>query len=196
MAPEYKVTTTDMPFNGRPKPNDQLLESLIRDNAPPITRRASMPVFARYPIALSMLTVGMVLWTLGAGASLDGWIIGINLISSVRRLSDVPIPLLSGMIQIPLIALVGLLYSCNELFLRPKRTYSLSTNIAVVMLILLTHATDVGSTYLSVTTLRENAWELQTWAANLVVPAAIYSVFLTYVPELLILQAVKMFRGR
>jgi len=71
MAPEYKVTTTDMPFNGKPKPNDLMLDEILRTNAQPITRRASMPDVPYFKVASVIVWFGAVYTTYLMIASLQ-----------------------------------------------------------------------------------------------------------------------------
>jgi len=167
------------------------LQNGQRVAAKPAPRSTPPPVVVRVSIAVSMAIVGIILWWLGASASLDGWIIGLNIASEVMRVSahvgDVP-----GLARLPLITAIGLVYSLNELYLRPIRGYLIPT----VLLIILTHATDVGSTYLFVATLRPGAWPIQVWAAANIWPAALYSIGLTYLPETLLLTAYGILRGR
>jgi hypothetical protein len=134
--------------------------------------------------------VGVILWWLGASASLDGWILFLNLISKAIKVGVV-VGDVSGPIRLLPIIAIGLIYSLCERYLRPIPKYW----IASVLLLILVHTSDIGSTYLSIATPHTGAWAIQTWAAQWILPAIAYSIALTYAPELLLSTAYKILFG-
>lgn len=139
-----------------------------------------------------MLAFGVPLWILGAKYSLDGWAIGLNILGDALTL-PARLPMARdwwALLCVPL----GLCYSYVEIWVRPRRSMAFTAGLAIVVLMLLTHITDVGSTYLAITTPSATAWALHAWAAREAWPAALWALFLTYTPEVLILGGVRMFK--
>jgi hypothetical protein len=186
---QFKVSSEPLE-NYRPRAAD-VPPGLVRDNARPV----ATPTVITYAICLFMATVGAILWCLGASASLDGWTIGLGILSDVMRLG-VAVEALRGLVRLPVLLLLGILYSAAELYLRPKRRWPIAMNIAALLLMAIVHASDMGSTFLFVMTTGAHPWALHQWAALEVWPAALYAIGLTYAPELLILSAWRIASGR
>lgn len=166
----------------------------MKDNAPAADLHAA-PVRAPRggaPLAGAlMLAFGVPMWILGAKYSLDGWVLGLNILADALTL-PARLPLASGWWAL-LAAPLGLAYSYVEVWVRPKRGRAQHV-AAVVILMALTHATDVGSTFLAAVTVPGDAWMLARWAAAELWPAGLWALALTYIPELLIITGVRQFR--
>lgn len=140
-----------------------------------------------------MLAFGLPLWVIGAKYSLDGWVLGLNIVGGVFDLPAV-VPQVSGWWALGLAAGLGLCYSYVEVWVRPRGGVRLSVLLATLILMLLTHITDVGSTAIAALSPAPGAWPIALWAAAQVWPAALWALFLTYIPEVLIIGGVSQFR--
>lgn len=153
-----------------------------------------MPWPVRLLASIGMLLIAAILWFLGASASLDGWILGLNLFFDQGIRVGLVLPNITGPWRIAAIMAIGLPFSAIEIWLRPWRKHF----IATLLLLVIVHATDVGSTLASVIIIPDGvqASALQTWAAAWVAPAVGYSIILTYVPEKMIIAALAIIRGK
>lgn len=143
---------------------------------------------------IGMIVLGIILWTLGASHSLDGWVLGLNLVIDVVHL-PVQVPPIAGYWRLLFIPL-GIIYSLIEIRLgMPRRRVGFGEWLAVLFLLLIVHATDVGSTALFVILPPAGAWPLHQWAATVWPAAGAYSIGLTYLPEILIMQGIRIVRG-
>lgn len=138
-----------------------------------------------------MLAFGIPMWILGAKYSLDGWVLGLNILADTLTL-PVDIPRATGW-WVSIAVVLGAAYSYVEVAVRPKRTMAFTLLLAVILLMFLSHATDVGSTFLAAVSPEPNAWQIARWAADTVWPAALWSLALTYLPEILIIAGIKQF---
>lgn len=146
------------------------------------------------PGGLLALAFGVSLWAIGAKYSLEGWVLGLNIVGDVLGLpADLPAPVgWWNLVCLPL----GIGYSLVELRVRAKWQgwSNMKPFIATVFLMFLAHGTDIGSTILSALAPSQNAWPVAVWAAQAMWPAAVWGIFLTYLPEQLILLGKKMMK--
>lgn len=172
------VRTQDM-TNGQPQGRPTEREE---KQAPPPRRSDAL-----WPAGLLMLAFGAPLWLWGAKYSLDGWIIGLNMLLENILHVAARIPQPSGWWMLIIIPL-GILYSFVEVKVRPRWGASWQVLIAMIVLFLLAHGTDLGSTFAGVTAApAPNAWPLTRWVATNFYAASVWAVILTYLPEVLIL---------
>lgn len=156
--------------------------------------RAAVKGWAHYSalerlcIGALMLIPGVVLWWIGGAALVDGGVLGLNIASDVANMSIV-IPEATGTARLIALPIIALLFSVVEIKLRPHHPYLSKRTFAVIILLLLAHSVNLGATFLAVTELTPESWELQVWATAQVWPAALWAFFITYVPEILIVQA-------
>ena len=104
------------------------------------------------------------------------------------------LPFASGWWALGLAGMLGLCYSYVEVWVRPRKSARIGAMVATVVLMLLTHTTDVGSTFLAAMTPAADAWPLAQQAAANVWPAGLWALFLTYIPEVLIVGGAAQFR--
>lgn len=161
----------------------------LKDGAPARGRSISGAPLA----GALMLAFGLPLWILGAKYSLDGWVLGLNIVADALTL-PATLPRASGWWAL-LAAPLGLAYSYVEVKVRPKWGGPATRMLSVALLFLLTHGTDIGSTFLVAVTPAEGAWPLARWAADAMWPAGLWAAFLTYCPEVLLLAGWRTLRG-
>lgn len=149
----------------------------------------------RWYAGIMMLIVGAAGWLLGAGYSVDGWTGGANLLASWLTL-PVVVPTPVSWPRLVAIAVLGILYSCCELYVRPSRAEDWGGNVAIVVLMVVIHGSDIGSTYLGVVAPRPGSWPIAMWVASVPPVALVWSLVLTYLPELLLLKGWAYLTGR
>jgi len=160
----------------------------LKDGAPVKGRAVSGAPLA----GALMLAFGLPLWLLGAKYSLDGWVLGMNVLLEAVTI-PARLPRVAGwwaLLALPL----GVAYSYVEVKVRPKWGGPVSRMLATLLLFLLTHGTDIGSTFLVAVTPAEGAWPLAVWAAEALWPAALWAAFLTYCPEVLLWAGWRMLK--
>jgi hypothetical protein len=161
------------------------------ENSKPVETRAAPKRESLVPAGIAALMFGIPLWFVSARYSLDGWVLGINVAAKHVGL-PLAIPVVTGWWSLLLIPL-GLIYSLVEVKYNPFRYFTRSTAVGMVFLAtwLFIHGTDLGSTFLSATTLQADAWEVSKWIAQNLVVAVLWAIFLTYLPERLIIAGIK-----
>lgn len=169
------MTVTSRPIENKPV-----------DVQPVVRQRESL-----VPAGIAALMFGIPLWFVSARYSLDGWVMAINVAAKHVGLPLV-IPVITGWWSLLLVPL-GLVYSLVEVKYNPFRYLKKSPAIGLVFLAtwLFIHGTDLGTTFLSATMLHADAWEVSTWIAQHLVIAVLWSIFLTYLPERLIMAGSK-----
>lgn len=149
-------------------------------------------------LGLFMVIVGIIFWTLGAYYSLAGWVRFLNFMLSLFHAQPVFTVPTGSSAFLPTL-LLGLVYSYAEVKVRPQdASFSeLGYQAALAMWfgMLMLHGSDVGSTLLEVFTLQEGAWALQVWAVELMLPGVIWTILLTYGPELLMIFGYRLIRN-
>ncbi len=135
------------------------------------------------------LAFGAAGWALGGKYTLDGWVVGLNILLAHLHL-PVRAPMPGGwwvLLFIPLAA--G--YSWVELRARPGRPQlaSLDRWIVAAALWTLVIVTDAGSTFLGIRILSPRPWAISTWLATTDWAGGIWSLILTFAPEALMLYA-------
>lgn len=161
----------------------------------PTRRRLAMHL-ERPAGGLLALLFGLPLWALGGWYTLNGWAAALNLLSAKlaqpRRL-DAP----AG--EVALLVMVGLAlaYSLVEVRLRPRAPrgdygfWALATLLWLVVIL-----TDVGSTFLGVTTPGADAWAITRQVAASPYLAGAWALILTFVPEAFILLGIRLLFGK
>ncbi|HEU5013934.1 MAG TPA: hypothetical protein VFT66_15545 [Roseiflexaceae bacterium] len=153
-----------------------------QQHAPPVRRNDAL-----WPAGLLMLGFGAPLWVWGAKYSMDGWIIGLNMLLENILHVAVRIPQPGGWWMLIIVPL-GILYSFVEVKVRPRWGAPWRVLIAMTVLFLLAHGSDLGTTFAGVTAAPgAGAWPLTTWVATHFYVAALWAIILTYLPEVLIL---------
>ena len=147
----------------------------------------------RVAAGVLLLAFGLPLWLGGARYTFDGWPIGINLF-----LAWIGIPLALPIPPIPpdywyirLIGMIVLGYLYSRVETRPPRDRFTRKRAAVVIMlwfaVALAITTDVGSTFIGVRNPAPAAWPLTRWIAGEIRAASVWSVFLTFVPDWMII---------
>lgn len=137
-----------------------------------------------WPAGIAAILFGVPLWLVGAFYTLQGWVMGLNLVTAAIHL-PAHIPLPTGwwvLLFIPL----GLLYSWVEIH-RPTRA-----SAAWVVAYLLVILSDLATTYLSVTA--ADATTISRWAAATIWASFIWAAILTFAPEWLMIGGVRLIR--
>lgn len=136
------------------------------------------------PAGLMMILFGLPLWALGAKYTLDGAVVGLNMIATFLELpARVATP--TGWWNLLLIP-VGLLFSYVESNVQPNIRGGVSQLLALLVLLVFTHGIDVFTTYLGIADLSNQSsmvgqWLNITWWSGYVAAAV-----LTYLPEMLL----------
>lgn len=135
-------------------------------------------------------------WALGGKYTLDGWVVGLNLL-----LGHLHIPTRAPMPDgwwILLFVPLGLGYSWVELRAaptNPRQIADLDRWLVAAALWLITIATDAGSTFVGVQTLGPRPWDVSIWLANTTWAAVLWALVLTFAPEALMLYAWGLLTG-
>lgn len=143
---------------------------------------------------LLALVFGLAFWAVGGKYTLDGWIVGLNV--------------LLGFLQVParipravewwvlLFIPLALAYSWVEVMARPGRPTSRGWRrwLVAFLLWLIVIATDVGSTFIGVQNPGIRPWLVSTWLAETDIAGGLWSIVLTFFPEALILYGIKQLR--
>jgi hypothetical protein len=148
---------------------------------------------------LMSVVVGLALWLIGARFTTLGAPSVIEMIFGLFRI-DVQIPLPIGWALLTLTIVIGAAISLVEFGCHPRRSFFGSSIVSGSVLFLLwlgVNAADLSSTYIGVTTPFDDSWPITIWIAKTQAAATIWTTFLTYVPELLIIAGVYwLLRGR
>jgi hypothetical protein len=143
------------------------------------------------------LAFGLGGWALAGKYTLDGWIVGLNLLLGHLHI-PARVPLADGwwvLLFVPL----ALGYSWVELRAtptNPREIVDLDRWFVAAALWLITIATDAGSTFVGVQTLGPRPWDLSIWLANTTWAAVLWALILTFAPEALMLYAWRLLTGR
>ncbi len=149
-------------------------------------------------LGLLMLVMGAGLWLLGARYSIDGWARGLTMLGAIAQLPIQVQPPQGTDAYIPVV-LIGLMYSFAEIKVRPTwdigRIAGPQAFVIILMGVLLIHGSDIGSTFLALSSPGADAWPVHVWAAQQGAPLALWAIILTYVPEMLILFGKRLLLG-
>lgn len=134
------------------------------------------------------LAFGVIFWAVGGKYTLEGWVIGLNLLLGFL---DVPVRIARPdgwwvLLFVPLAAA----YSWVEVRARPprlKRLKQLRRWLAPALLWAIVIGTDVGSTFAGVQNPGPRPWPISVWLAATDVAGGVWAVALTFFPESLIL---------
>jgi len=136
------------------------------------------------PAGLLMILFGLPLWALGAKYTLDGVVIGINMLAAFLELpARVPAPI--GWWNLLLIP-IGLLFSYVESSVRLNLFGGPAQLLALLILLALTHGIDIYTTYLGISSLAAQSTGIGQVLNLFWWSPFIAAVVLTYLPELLI----------
>jgi hypothetical protein len=137
---------------------------------------------------------GLAGWAVGGKYTLDGWIIGLNMLMGHLHIpARVPLPAdWWVVIFVPLAA--G--YSWVELRARPDRPQwvALDRWIVAALLWALVILSDVGSTFVGTQNPGPRPWPITTWLATTPWAGGIWSIILTFAPEALMVYAWRLLR--
>lgn len=149
----------------------------------------------RIAAGVMLLAFGAPLWLGGAQYTFDGWPIGINVVLGWLRLPAtvrVPIPPLPDSLwYVRLIGMIvlGLLYSRLETRLPVDRMKKKRVGAVLMLWFALAIAilTDAGSTFFGVRNPPPDAWPITRWVAGELRATIGWSLFLTFVPDWMII---------
>ena len=144
-----------------------------------------------------LVVFGVPLWLIGSWYTLRGVTIVSNVILAFFGL-DGAIPLLTGLSALLVSIALGVFYSLVEFgaFPHKRRLHVIARRVhwiaalLVVAIWLLLIGSDIGSTYIGVVDVPSNAWPIAKWVAETQVAASLWSLFLTCVPETMIICGV------
>lgn len=143
--------------------------------------------------------LGVPLWLVGARFTTLGAPGMIALTFSLFRIS-VHIPLPDGWTLFYLTIIVGAVISAAEFGCRPRRSFFAQSLLMGAVLFLvwsIANAGDLGSTFIGVTTPHADSWPITIWVAETTWAAIAVTIFLTYLPELLMIAGIRWFiKGR
>lgn len=145
----------------------------------------------RVAAGLLLLAFGAPLWSSGARFTFDGWVLAINwFLAWIDIPVQIPaIPSSLWYLRILLIVAIGLAYSAVEIH-PPAEALSQKRAALVIVLWLLfaiVIGSDIGSTFIGVRHPAPDSWSLTVWIANNVFAASVWSAFLTFVPDWMII---------
>lgn len=184
------MSTQRSRFTAHPPPRHAVREEALEDGQP----RTLTPKNPGIRVGGILLMVfGVLLWIAGSRYTLMGWHYGLNWFMAWLGLPAQLPPIVSYGVLLALP--VGLLYSLVEL--RRPWTYRIKERDALVLywiIWVLIVVSDVGSTFLGVKQPGVGATRLAQQVAANDGAAALWSLFLTFIPEWFILGARKLFR--
>lgn len=161
------------------------------ERAPTPTKRHDNRRSGGLAVALLALAFGIAFWAVGGKYTLDGWVIGLNvLLGHLQLPARIPRP--AGwwiLLFIPL----ALAYTWVELRARPQRPKpgELDRWMIAALLWLIVILTDIGSTFAGVQNPGPRPWPISVWLAETDLAGGVWSVLLTFFPELLILYGLR-----
>lgn len=135
------------------------------------------------------LLVGFALWLIGARYTVLGGPRVLGLLLDLFGI-DLTIPLPTSWALLGLTVAVGAIVSAVEFGCRPRRSYfsrSLLIGCAAVILWLLFNGADLASTFVGVTSVAPDSWPIARWVATAPLASGLWTTFLTYCPELLMI---------
>lgn len=136
------------------------------------------------PAGILMLLFGLPLWALGAKYTLDGAVIGINMLAMFLELpARIPAP--TGWWNLLLIP-VGLLFSYVESSVRLNLFGGPAQLFALIVLLVFTHGIDIYTTYLGISSLTAQSSGIGQFLNLFWWSPYLAAMVLTYLPELLI----------
>lgn len=136
------------------------------------------------PAGLLMIAFGLPLWALGAKYTLDGAVIGINMVAAFLELpARAATP--TGWWNLMLIPL-GLLFSYVESNVQPNIRGGASQLLALLVLLVFTHGVDVFTTYLGIADLSNQPSMIGQWLNITWWSGYIAAAVMTYLPEMLL----------
>jgi hypothetical protein len=174
-----------MSVTSQPRPSP--VRSVPLDNGAHPQRSPLGP--SGWAIAAALFIFGAIGWLMGARYTLEGWIVGLNIFVSWLGL-PLTVPRVAGWFVL-LCVPAGFIYSRVEVAAWQAR-YRKVAHFWVAWLLIV--ASDVGSTFLGVRYPPESAAPLALQVAAVPGIAFAWSVVLTFLPEWLMMGAVKLLR--
>jgi hypothetical protein len=141
-----------------------------------------------WAIAVALFIFGAIGWVMGAKYTLDGWVIGVNMLLAWLGL-PLAIPQVVGWFAL-LAVPAGFVYSRVEVAAWQARYRKVAQFWFAWLLIV---ATDVGTTFIGVVYAGGDS-PLATQVAAVPIVAFAWAVVLTFIPEWAIIGAVKIFK--
>lgn len=140
------------------------------------------------------LAFGLAFWMVGGRYTLDGWVIAINTLLGFLQL-PVRIPMPTAWWILGCVPL-ALAYSWVEFGARPGRPGRPSWRgwFVGMLLWLIIIGTDVGTTFVGIQNPGPRPWAISQWLAATPWAGGLWSLVLTFWPELLVLYAVRRIR--
>lgn len=184
-APEVRAARS------RPSPAPQ---PPVRQPAPP----AVLSTLHWRAVGLFSIVVGAVFWLIGARYTVLGLPDVIAFIFGrfgILLRPELPI----GWPLLWLTIVIGATISAAEFGCYPRRQFfdrALGLGVALLLIWLVANAADLASTYVGVTTIALTNSASDTWVATHTWAAALWTLFLSYTPELIIFGGVRwLFKG-
>jgi hypothetical protein len=183
------VTSRDIDSDGNPiNPKG---EGSKAQAAPP-------PRVGSWELGVVLLLFGLPQWIAGARYTFDGARIGINFLLAWMTI-PARIPALDWRAMIALILLLG--WVCSRVETRHFPIRSVRGKLvfiggAALIGWALTSATDLGTTLIGVANPAADAWPITIWVASTPPALALWSIWLTFAPEWMILAGWWMLAGR
>lgn len=150
-------------------------------------------------VGIFSIVVGGVLWLIGARYTVMGLPTVIEALFGRFNIALRP-ELPTGWPLLYLTIAIGAIISAAEFGCYPRRRFfdhAIGAGVALFLIWLTANAADLSSTYTGVTEITPAMNANDTWVATHQWAAAIWTLFLTYVPELVIIGGVRwLFKGR
>lgn len=153
---------------------------------------------ASWELGAALLIFGVPMWLAGARYTFDGARIGVNFLLEWMTV-PARIPALDWRVMIGLILVLGWVCSRVETRHFPIRTVRgrlVFTGGAALLGWALTSLADLATTVIGVANPAPGAWPLTVWVAQTTPALALWSIWLTFVPEWMILAGWWMIAGR
>lgn len=172
------------------RPNNVKSEPMQSGRPEPPDWVATLPWRAAGLVALC---IGLTFWLMGARYTLlgaPGVLAGLFGLFGITLRLSLPI----GWVFLGLTIVVGLIISAAEFGCYPRRSFfarSLIGGAVLLVVWLIANGLDLTSTYVGVTTIQRGAGAVAQWTARAPWAASLWTVFLSYCPELFILGGLR-----
>lgn len=156
--------------------------------------RPALPPGRGIAVAALALAFGLTFWAVGGKYTLDGWVTGLNILLGFLQVpARIPRPV--GwwvLLFIPL----ALAYSWVEVRARPPLVPRGAFDRWAVAFLLwgIVILSDIGSTFAGIQSPGPRPWPVSVWLAENDLAGGVWAVILTFVPEALILYALRQLR--
>jgi hypothetical protein len=167
-------------------------------SATPAAPAAPAAPWVSWELGVALLLFGVPMWIAGARFTFDGARIGLNYLLAWMTI-PAQIPALDWRVMIAVILLIGWVCSQVEVHAFPirwARGRLLFVGGTAIVGWMLTSATDLATTVIGVANPSADAWPLTRWVAQTGPALAVWSIWLTFVPEWMIIAGWRIVRGR